>query len=289
MNGKKKLNKVAVIRFAVLGVLLVGGLLTVNGLLKAKDKKLAESAETVEEVVEEKDGSADEKDRDASVKFKLPESKEEEPKESATETQKDDENAGFNYDEFYEQGVDYDEIDDTLSNLTQSPAEPFETFTINDKSYRIGDSTEKFINDGYTIGTVLSGVNAHTMLPVPFSLDGEVKFLGFVYNPSNKNCDVKDTILVKINFYQCSNVTIGDSLTFDNESAEKILGKKTGTFYQSKKVSVWATGKEVGDSYVLIYYGADPDSLFSSISCNLEIRIGVWCFEGEYEQCVNEA
>lgn len=276
MGKKKRIEKMTIIRLAILGIVLVGGFTTVFLLLNAKEKDLKAAAETAQEV---SDASGD----SGEISFSIPSTK-----TKSTEPT-DEKDAAFDYDEFYRKGVDYNEISEKITHLTEATASDYDSFTLNGKQYRIGDSTQTFINDGYTLDTVISGVDAHTMIPVPFSLDGEAKFLGFVFNPTNSSCAVEDTLLVKISFFQSADVTIGGKLTFTTEDFENVLGEKAGTFYQSSDVSVWTTGKNVGDPYLLVYYGATDTSIFGVSSRGiLEIRIGVWCFEGEYDQCVKE-
>ncbi|MCQ2483436.1 MAG: hypothetical protein MJ153_08130 [Clostridia bacterium] len=285
MVGKKKKTVIwTIIRLSILAIVLIGGTITVSTLLKNEEKKLKKEAATAQEAEE------DEKESKNGFLQKPVDSTEESEEEETEPSEEDEQNAGFDYDEFYENGVDYDEISEVMTQLAETGDLKYGKFTLEGESYQLGDSTSKFIQNGYEPLTVISGINAHTLLPVPFSLDGETKFLGFIFNPTDHICDVQDTILVKINFYPCSNVTVGDNLTFETEDYNSILGDKTGTFYQSREVSVWSTGKNIGDSYVLVYYGATESTIFGAVSSGiLEIRIGVWCFEGEYDQCVKES
>lgn len=158
-------------------------------------------------------------------------------------------------------------------------------FTIDGENYYLGEKISK-LNNGLSydtnFGNIVYGDSITTR--TFFNQNNDAKFLGVLYCSSNEECDINNTSLVKVNFYNNSNVIVNDfikiGVTYDE--IIKKYGKENGYFYQDKDMLVWSLGEKVGDPYYVLKF---TKSLFFGNKLS-EIRIGVWWYDGEYDHTV---
>ncbi len=174
-----------------------------------------------------------------------------------------------------------------LVNIEKSP---YLKFTVDGQDFYLGDVASTYKDKGYTYQDdyltdedriVSDSISVH-----PFYHDDESKFLGALYCSKNEDCTYDESILVKVNFYDGSNVVVNDflkyNLTYD-EIVEK-YGKEDGTFYQDEDSLVWSFGEKgkIGQPYYILRFSSGS---FTSKRLQ-EIKIGVWWYEGEYQHTV---
>ena len=167
-------------------------------------------------------------------------------------------------------------------------------FTLGEQEFYIGEKVSSYkakdytYEDEYVIDNYLlesDSLSVHT-----FYHDNQASFLGALYCPSSENCKYDDTILVKMNFYKDSDVVVDDYIKIGMKYSDitSKYGKETGTFYQDENLLVWTFSDEgkIGEPYYILKF--DKGGLFSSEKL-VEIRIGVWWYEGEYQHTVKKA
>lgn len=164
-------------------------------------------------------------------------------------------------------------------------------FVIDDKKYYLGDKVSVITKDNliydenFSVGDIVysDSISTRTF----YDKDNETQFLAALYCSSSDDCVHNDSVLVKANFYEDSDVIVNDFIKFGMTYADivKHYGKEDGRFYQDQELLVWTFGKKhkVGDPYYVLRF--DEGGFLSSGGIN-EIRIGVWWYEGEYEHVV---
>ena len=167
-------------------------------------------------------------------------------------------------------------------------------FTIDDKEYYVGEKVSKYKKNGISFEdqylTEDSYVESDSIAMYNFyDEEKEAQFLGAFYCSENKECKYDDTLLLKVNFYEESEVVIDDFIKYGiryDDIVEK-YGKEDGTFYQDEDLLVWTFGEKgkVGNPYYILRF--DYDGWFSSGEL-IEIRMGIWWYEEEYEHTVIE-
>lgn len=174
---------------------------------------------------------------------------------------------------------------EVLNSLTRND---YYKFTINDKEYYLGEKVSNLENNElyYDINfnnvVYADSISTRTF----FNLDNKELFLAALYCSSLKNCTHEDSTLVKVNFYKNSNVLVNDFIKYGITYQEVIdkYGKEDGYFYQDEDMLVWTFGdNDIGDPYYILKF--DDASLFSNNQI-IEIRIGVWWYDKEYEHTV---
>ena len=139
--------------------------------------------------------------------------------------------------------------------------------------------TEHITKEDYIIGDSISIMT--------FYKDDEAKFLGALYCPKKDKCTYEESTLVKINFYNDKNLLIDDYLKYGLSYDDVVskYGKEDGTFYQNEEQLVWTFGEKgkIGEPYYVLRF--DEGGWFSTGKL-IDIRIGVWWYDGEYEYSV---
>ena len=113
------------------------------------------------------------------------------------------------------------------------------------------------------------------------------QFLGAFYCAESEKCKYDDTLLIKINFYEDSEVVVNDFIKYGvkyDEIVEK-YGKEDGAFYQDEELLVWTFGEKgkIGTPYYVLRF--DNDSFLANGEIT-EIRMGIWWYEEEYKHSV---
>lgn len=164
-------------------------------------------------------------------------------------------------------------------------------FTLNDKKFYLGGKVSKYKKNGYSYEDQYisdeSYVESDSIAIYNFYNNDEAKFLGAFYCAEKEKCKYDDSILIKINFYEESNVVIDDFIKYGikyDEIVEK-YGKEDGKFYQDENLLVWTFGEKgkIGNPYYILRFDYDG---FLSNGELIEIRMGIWWYEEEYEHTV---
>jgi len=160
-------------------------------------------------------------------------------------------------------------------------------FSFNDKEFYLGDKVSKYkenkisFEDQYL--TEESYVESDSIAIYNFyNQEEETQFLGAFYCAEKEKCKYDDSLLIKINFYENTNVIIDDFIKYGikyDEVVEK-YGKEDGSFYQDEDLLVWSFGEKgkIGNPYYVLRFNYSK-----KIS---EIRMGIWWYEGEYTHTV---
>ena len=166
------------------------------------------------------------------------------------------------------------------------------SFKIDDKSYQLGEKLSVYKKDGISYNTEYVKEDATVysdsfMTQTFYDKDGTPLFFGAFYCPKEDECSYDESILIKANFYESSDVVIDDYIKFgmDYDDIVEKYGKEDGTFYQNEELLVWALGGtgKIGEPYYILYF--DNSGWFSTGDLT-DIRMGVWWYEGEYEHTV---
>lgn len=166
--------------------------------------------------------------------------------------------------------------------LMSLPQNNYYKFTINNQEYFLGQKVldlKKTLNFEQNFTDI---VYSDSISIRSFFNNDEEQFLGAVYCASENNCKHDDSVLVKVNFFENAFVTVNDFIK-RGVTYEKIVekyGKESGTFYQDKNILVWSFGNKIGDPYYLLKF----NNYFNKAI--IDIRIGVWWYDEEYEQTV---
>lgn len=165
-------------------------------------------------------------------------------------------------------------------------------FKIGDKKYKLGEQLSIYKKDGITYNTEYVKDDAivysdSIMTQTFYDNEGKPLFFGAFYCPSGDDCSYDESILIKANFYESSDVVIDDYIEFGmnyDDIVEK-YGKEDGTFYQNEELLVWTLGGtgKIGEPYYILYF--DNSGWFSTGDL-VDIRMGVWWYDGEYEHTV---
>lgn len=176
--------------------------------------------------------------------------------------------------------------------LTSLEKSEYLKFTIGEDEFYLGDKISTYkskkisYNDEYVDEN--SKIASDSIMSQTFyNVDEEAQFLGALYCQAGDECSYDDSIMVKINFYEDSDVVVNDYIKFGMyyEDIVEKYGKEDGTFYQDSELLVWTFGEKgkVGEPYYILRF--DEGGWFS-LGDLIEIRIGVWWYEGEYEHTV---
>lgn len=175
--------------------------------------------------------------------------------------------------------------------LTNIEHNDYLKFTIDEQEFYVGNKVQDFQKKNYSYDkqyiTADDYIIKDSIMMQTFYLNEEPKFLGAMYCNDDNNCKYNETTIVKINFYSDSNVIVNDfikhGLSYD-EIVEK-YGKEDGKFYQNEDMLVWTFGEKgkIGEPYYILRF--DTGGWFSSDKL-IDIRIGVWWYDGEYEHTV---
>lgn len=176
-----------------------------------------------------------------------------------------------------------------LKTLENFEAKNSIKFEIDGKKYYLGEKVsdfkefeldQKYLDkDSYVIS---QSITLQTLYK-----DDEPQFLALLHCSDDKNCEYKDSNIIKINFYENSNVLVDGHIKYGMSYEDVVdeYGKEDGVFYQDENYLVWNFGEEgqIGEAYMLLRF---DDGWFAT-GIN-DIRIGVWWYEGEYEHTVEE-
>lgn len=176
---------------------------------------------------------------------------------------------------------------ETLTNIEKNKNV---SFKIDDKEFYIGDRVNKLRDNGYVYDTNFGQdiVYSDSISTRTFANEEDKDmFLGALYCSNKEDCKHSETVLVKANFYEDSDVIVNNYVKFDmsyEEIVEK-YGKEDGRFYQDQELYVWTFDdkNEVGSPYMVLRF--DEGGWFSWGGIN-EIRLGVFWYDGEYEHIV---
>ena len=170
----------------------------------------------------------------------------------------------------------------------------YSKFTIDGESFYIGSKSSSYKEKGYTYEDAKSNYSDYvvgdSLIPRTFNKDGRAMFFGAIYCPNSDRCSYDDTILAKANFYKDSKVVVNDyikyGMTYDEIT--KKYGKETGKFYQDDGLLVWDFGDhgKIGNPYYILRF--DKGGLFSTGGL-IDIRMGVWWYDGEYDYTIIKA
>lgn len=168
-------------------------------------------------------------------------------------------------------------------------------FTLDDKEFYLGDKVSKYKENGISFEdqylTDDSFVESDSIAMYNFyNKDKRAQFLGAFYCSETKKCKYNDTLLLKVNFYEESDVVIDDFIKYGTKYKDIVekYGKEDGTFYQDEELLVWTFGEKgkIGTPYYILRF--DYNSFLSSGEL-IEIRMGIWWYEEEYEYTVIES
>lgn len=176
----------------------------------------------------------------------------------------------------------------TLMNLDQ---DSHLKFTLNGEDFYLGDTALTYQQKNYTYEddylTEEDTIAKDSISVHSFYHDDKEQFLGALYCAKNEDCKYEDSILIKANFYEDSNVIIDDYIQFGMKYQDIVdkYGKEDGKFYQGSNLLVWTFGEKgkIGEPYYVLRF--DDSGLFATGKL-IDIRIGVWWYNGEYEQVV---
>lgn len=162
-------------------------------------------------------------------------------------------------------------------------------FVLNEKEYFLGEKTSTFFDDGYYIDN--NGLNndyiiADSFIAKTFYYEGLPMFFAAMYCPLKNNCTYNDLILIKIIFYDTSNVVVDDDIKYGMTYAEikDKLGKEDGKYYQDSELRVWnLKGKKVGDAYYILRFGTGKEMSSNKVK---DLRIGIWWYDGEADHTI---
>lgn len=178
---------------------------------------------------------------------------------------------------------------ETLVNLEKNE---YLKFTLGEDEFYIGDKISTYRSKNYSYDERYIDENAKVksdsiMSQTFYNELDDAQFLGAMYCPAGDECLYDDTSLIKINFYEESDVVVNDYIKFGmsyDDIVEK-YGKEDGTFYQDSDLLVWTFGEKgkIGEPYYILRF--DNGGIWS-LGDLYEIRIGVWWYEGEYEHTV---
>ena len=164
-------------------------------------------------------------------------------------------------------------------------------FTLSDKEFYLGEKVSSYKKNGYSYEDQYmrdeSYVESDSIAIYNFYNNNEAKFLGAFYCAETEKCKYDDSILIKINFYEESDVVIDDFIKYGikyDKIVEK-YGKEDGTFYQDENLLVWTFGEKgkIGNPYYILRF--DYDSFLSDGEL-IEIRMGIWWYDEEYDHTV---
>lgn len=164
------------------------------------------------------------------------------------------------------------------------------SFKLSDEIYYIGDRINKIRVDGYDYDSNFGQdiVYSDSISTRSFyDENGKAMFLGALYCPTKDDCKHSETVLVKANFYEDSDVIVNGKIKFgmDYEEVVEKYGKEDGRFYQDQELYVWTFDdeNEVGSPYMVLRF--DEGGWFSWGGIN-EIRLGVFWYDGEAEHII---
>lgn len=178
---------------------------------------------------------------------------------------------------------------ETLTNLEKSD---YLKFSLDGNTFYLGDKVSDYRLKKYSYDETYLSEDAHvasdSIISQTFYNEQEdAQFLGALYCKEGSNCSYEDTVIVKINFYEESDVIVNDYIKFGMKYDDivKKYGKEDGQFYQDSELLVWTFGEKgkIGEPYYILRF--DNSGWFSTGKL-IEIRIGVWWYEGEYEHTV---
>ena len=178
---------------------------------------------------------------------------------------------------------------ETLTNLEKND---YLKFSLDDNTFYLGDTVSDYKLKKYSYDETYLSEDAYVasdsiISQTFYNEKEEAQFLGALYCKDGSNCSYDDTILVKINFYEDSDVVVNEYIKFGmtyDDIVEK-YGKEDGKFYQDSELLVWTFGEKgkIGEPYYILRF--DNGGWFSTGDL-IEIRIGVWWYDGEYEHTV---
>ncbi len=176
----------------------------------------------------------------------------------------------------------------TLMNLEK---DPYLKFTLNGEDFYLGETASFYQQKGYTFEDDFfqedDKISKDSILVHPIYHEEEDQFLGALYCAKDEDCAYQDSILVKANFYENSDVVINDFIKFGMKYEDIVekYGKEDGKFYQGNHSFVWTFGEKgkIGEPYYILTF---DDSFLSDMGDLIDIRIGVWWYDGEYEHTV---
>ena len=164
-------------------------------------------------------------------------------------------------------------------------------FPLNGEDFYLGDTTSSFKEKNLTYeDDYLSSddrINSDSISVQPFYHNEEEQFLGSLYCAKKESCKYEDSILVKANFYSDSEVIIDDYIKFgmSYDDVVKKYGKEDGKFYQGNNSFVWSFGEKgkIGEPYYILTF---DQNWLVDMGGLVDIRVGVWWYENEYEHTV---
>jgi len=164
-------------------------------------------------------------------------------------------------------------------------------FTIGEKDFYLGEKISNYKKKGCSYEDQYindeSYVEGDSIAIYNFYNNEEARFLGAFYCAEKEKCKYEDSVLVKINFYKNSDIIVNDYIKYGMKYEEIVekYGKEDGTFYQDETLLVWSFGEKgkIGTPYYILRF--DNDGWFPTKEL-IEIRMGIWWYEEEYEYTV---
>lgn len=162
------------------------------------------------------------------------------------------------------------------------------SFKVDGKEILIGEEVSYYEKKGYSYKDNYYSKNdfivSDGFMPHLFYKDGNPVMYAAMHCQKQDKCNYSEAHIIKINFYDTiGKVTLADFITIGTtyDEVEEKLGKPDGTIYTNDNEKVWSfydKGK-IGNPY----YALEFDS-----GKVVNIKIGVWWYEDEYEHTIKK-
>ena len=163
------------------------------------------------------------------------------------------------------------------------------TFSVGNKEFLIGEKVSYYEKKGFSYKDDYYSDNSFIvpdgLLTQSFYKNNEAVMYAAMHCRQEKKCDFSDANVIKINFYESiGKVKFADFITLGTtyEEIVKKIGEPDGKFYMNEKEYVWSfydKGKMDNPYYVLE---------FDNSKKVVNMKIGMWWYEGEYEYTVKK-
>lgn len=171
--------------------------------------------------------------------------------------------------------------------LDDSISRAYYQFEMNGELFTLGETVDAFEKKGYMLKEnyfsnsnklVSDAISTHH-----FAKEDKDMFYGIIHCNLKEDCNYSNSRVIKLNFYRDANVILNHHITYETKYDDVVeaLGKEDGYFYTDKSLKVWSISKEgkVDTPYFLLKFSGEKI---------VEIRIGLWWYEGEFEYSIEK-
>ena len=158
-------------------------------------------------------------------------------------------------------------------------------FKLDNQTFEIGLSVSEILKKGYSIDNTSlhkEELEYGEIMPILIKKNDDAQLYGLVYCDKEK-CNDSNNKLIKMNFYNNSNVELLGNITYGTEKEKTLeqLGKQDGKFYLDSNYLAWAFYDKgtIGTPYYILEFADGKVS---------DIRIGLWWYEDEYEYTITK-